>query len=94
MPDHLAEARGAVGSFLSSQLLMTEMQRAARRLDVAPVGVQGALGEILLLLPSLESFPLAGRIPGESLRALDALHIAAAIESGVFIHEGRFGLWQ
>jgi len=82
MLDHLAEVRGAGGSFISSQLLMTEMHRAARRLDVTPVGVQDALGEILLLLPSLETFRLAGRIPGENLRALDALHIAAAIESG------------
>ena len=82
MLDHLAEVRGAGGSFISSQLLMTEMQRAARRLDVSPVGVQAALGEILLLLPSLETFRLAGQIPGENVRALDALHIAAAIETG------------
>jgi len=82
MLDHLAEVRGAGGSFISSQLLMTEMHRAARRLDVTPVGVQDVLGEILLLLPSMETFRLAGRIPGENLRALDALHIAAAIESG------------
>lgn len=82
MLDLLTEVQEGGGNFVSSHLLATEMHRAAARLGVTPAGVQDALDELLLLLPREETFRLAGRIPGQHLRSLDALHIAAAIECG------------
>lgn len=83
MLDHLAEVQGSGGQFIASQLLVTELNRAARRLSVTSAAVNDALGEISLVLPTAQTYSLAGRIPGESLRSLDSLHLAAAIETHV-----------
>lgn len=79
--DHLARVQGSGGRFVSSQLLVTEINRAARRLDVTSAAVNDAIGEIDLVLPTAQTYSLAGRLPGPSLRSLDALHIASAIET-------------
>lgn len=83
MLDHLDDVQSEGGRFTSSQLLATELHRAGHRLGVGMGGIADALREIDLVLPSQETFLLAGRLPGDGLRSLDALHLAAAIEAGV-----------
>lgn len=82
MLDHLAKIQNAEGTFASSYLLATELERTGRRLGVTRASINDALREIDLLGPTEDTFQLAGRLPGENLRSLDALHIAAAIETG------------
>lgn len=82
MLDHLEFVGAQSGRFVSCYLLATELNRSAVRLRVSPKGVFDALCEVTLLMPSSSTFDLAGRLPGENLRSLDALHVASAIESG------------
>lgn len=81
MLDHLAEVQGSGGIFISSHLLATELYRTGRRLDVTSRGINDALREIDLVLPSADTYRLAGRLPGGRLRTLDALHLASAMEA-------------
>lgn len=81
MLDHLAEVQGVGGRFASSHLLATELHRAGRRLGVTTAGINEALREVDLILPTEQTYRLAGRLPGETLRSLDALHLASAIEA-------------
>lgn len=81
MLDLLAAVQADAGTFVSSQLLVTELHQSGRRLGVTIRGIDEALGEIELLMPTAETFRLAGRLPG-SVRSLDALHLAGAIEAG------------
>lgn len=78
--DHLEAVRRVGGRFTSSHLLVTELQRAGRRLGVTTAGLNDALGEIDLVMPTEQTYRLAGRLLGPSLRSLDALHLASAIE--------------
>lgn len=80
--DHVELVKSTQGRFVSSHLLATELRRAAIRLHVPLEGVLDALGEVELVLPDRSTFDLAGSLPGDALRSLDALHVAAAVESG------------
>ncbi|KAA1380266.1 type II toxin-antitoxin system VapC family toxin [Aeromicrobium fastidiosum] len=82
MLDHLTAVQTAGGRFASSQLLATELLRAGGRLGVNAAGIDDALAEIDLVLPTAQTYRLAGRLPGASLRSLDALHLATALETG------------
>lgn len=82
MLDHLAHVQETGGRFVASHLLVTEMVRAGNRLGVTTAGVNDALREIDLVLPTAQTYRLAGRLQGPSLRSLDALHLASAIETG------------
>ncbi len=66
----------------SSQLLRTEALRAARRLGVTDEAVEEVLAGISLILPSAATFGVAGGLEPQSLRSLDALHLATALELG------------
>ena len=68
-------------SLWSSQLLRTEALRAASRLDISNDDVEIALESVSLILPSVATFYTAGHLP-HSLRSLDALHLATALEMG------------
>lgn len=81
MLDHLTEIQGSGGRFVASHLLVTELSRAARRLDATSAAVNHALAEIDLVLPTAQIYRLAGQLPGASFRSLDALHLASAIET-------------
>jgi predicted nucleic acid-binding protein len=81
MLDHLAEVQGTGGRFVASHLLVTELSRAARRLEVTSAAVNDAIGEVDLVLPTAQTYALAGRLPGPTLRSLDALHLATALET-------------
>jgi uncharacterized protein len=70
------------GPAWSSQLLHTEASRAATRLGIATEVVDDALASVTLVLPSATTYYAAGRLPPPTLRSLDALHLAAAMELG------------
>ncbi len=66
----------------SSHLLRTESLRAAARLGVDRERVDDALAAIALVLPSASTYLHAGLVDPPSLRSLDALHVASALELG------------
>jgi uncharacterized protein len=69
---------------VSSVLLETELRRAARRSRRLDQSMVSALLETIALHelpPAL--FGAAGRLPGEHLRSLDALHLASAMQLDV-----------
>jgi len=66
----------------SSQLLLTEAMRSAERLGVDNGDVLGALETVSLMMPSAQTFFVAGQLKPSSLRTLDALHLASALELG------------
>jgi predicted nucleic acid-binding protein len=67
----------------SSQLLLTESMRSAGKLGIDRDVVFEALESVSLVLPSVETFYTAGEIGETSLRSLDAIHLATALEMGV-----------
>jgi len=69
-------------SLWSSQLLRTESLRAARRLALSDDDVETALESVSLITPSVATFYTAGHLAPTSLRSLDALHLATALEMG------------
>ena len=66
----------------SSQLLRTEAIRAGSRLGIDAEVIEDALETVSLVLPSVATFFVAGQLPPPSLRSLDALHLATAMEIG------------
>ena len=66
----------------SSQLLRTEARRAGARLGVDVDVLEDALETVSLVLPSAATFFVAGAVAPPSLRSLDALHLATALEIG------------
>ncbi len=79
----LCEALATAGEpLVSSALLETELRRAGIRLDVDPAAVVRTLDRVALLDPDRALFHEAGILPGEHLRSLDAVHVAAAVRAG------------
>lgn len=70
------------GPVWSSQLLQTEARRAGERLGVPRRSVDDALDMVSLVSPNASTFRVAGDLPPASLRSLDALHLATALELG------------
>ena len=67
----------------SSLLLETELRRAAARMDTIPQSdISEFLESIELVALTQAAFRLAGQLPGETLRSLDALHLTAALLGG------------
>jgi predicted nucleic acid-binding protein len=69
-------------SIWSSQLLHTEALRASVRLQIQSDVVEDALETISMVLPSVTTFYVAGRLGPTNLRSLDAVHLATAMELG------------
>lgn len=63
-------------------LLETEVRRAARRMGVSQSSVTEMLAGITLHDVTPGTFRQAGALPGDHLRSLDALHLAAALRLG------------
>lgn len=66
----------------SSHLLHTEALRAGARLGIGIDIIEDALESVSMVLPSVTTFFTAGRLSPLSLRSLDALHLATALEIG------------
>jgi predicted nucleic acid-binding protein len=73
---------GTHGPIWSSQLLHTEALRAGVRLGIATEAIEAALETVSTVLPSAATFYVAGRLHPLTLRSLDALHLATALEIG------------
>ncbi|NNN19511.1 MAG: type II toxin-antitoxin system VapC family toxin [Acidimicrobiaceae bacterium] len=81
-------------SIWSSHLLHAEALRAGARLGISSDIIEDALDTVSLVLPSSTTFFDAGRLPPTTLRAIDALHLAAAMEigddlEGIVAYDGR-----
>lgn len=63
-------------------LVETEVRRAARRVGVSQAAVTEMLHSITLHDVTPGTFREAGALPGDHLRSLDALHLAAALRLG------------
>jgi predicted nucleic acid-binding protein len=66
----------------SSQLLVTEVLRAASRRTLDLTAGDELLDRITLVLPSQATFRRAAELRPPQLRSLDALHLASALELG------------
>lgn len=66
----------------SSQLLGVEAHRGARRARLTPATVDAELDKVTLVLPTEATFNAARSVGSANLRALDALHLASALELG------------
>lgn len=82
--EHSAALRAEVATRdpWSSLLLDTEAHRAARRLGLDAAAVEEALRSVTLVTPALTTYASARGVGPDSLRTLDALHLAAALELG------------
>jgi predicted nucleic acid-binding protein len=78
----------------SSHLLVTEATRAGERLGIPREAVEAALDTVSLVLPAETTFHRAAVLPPPTLRSLDAVHLATALElgedlEGVVSYDGR-----
>lgn len=82
--DHSVALRAALEGLdlWSSTLLDVEAHRAARRLGIEREAVVEALEAITLVIPGDTTFATARRVGPDTLRTLEALHLAAALELG------------
>lgn len=70
-------------SVTSSELLRTELLRTVRRFrPEASTQATELIRSITLTTPTVSTYELAARLEPRSLRSLDALHLAAALELG------------
>jgi predicted nucleic acid-binding protein len=68
---------------VSSDLARTELMRAVRRVDPnLATQARAVLDSITLIRLATSTFEAAGRIDPATLRSLDALHVAIALELG------------
>lgn len=67
---------------VSSDLLRTELSRVALRLGDATNRADAILAGIIVLPVTTTTFEAAGTLEPASLRSLDALHLAAALDLG------------
>lgn len=69
--------------WIASDLHRTELRRAAARAGGrAPARAERLLSEVDIIVVTAEVFDAAGRLVPETLRSLDALHVAAAQQLG------------
>jgi len=78
------EREEAGDAIVSSDVLRTEVIRVARRAgdDALPGTVVSLLDRIAIIQIDAAVFQRAGYVGSPSLRSLDALHVAAALELG------------
>ncbi|MDR0284566.1 MAG: PIN domain-containing protein [Propionibacteriaceae bacterium] len=65
---------------VSSDLLETELGRVAIRCGIPGGDVAAILARFSLATPDRSTFRQAARLPHPTLRSLDALHLAAALD--------------
>jgi len=82
--DESEDLRAAVADadLWSSTLLDIEAHRAARRLGVDRSRVTEAIEVVTLVFPAETTFATARTVGPDTLRTLDALHLATALELG------------
>ena len=82
--EHSDQLRSTLGGapVWSSTLLDVEAHRAGPRLGVGRAAVSDTLEWVSLIFPTETTFAVARDIGPDTLRALDALHLASALELG------------
>ncbi len=65
----------------SSLVLEMELRRLAHRFAIAQERVSDLLDRFDVVEPDALTYRTAGLLPGEHLRSLDALHVAAALQA-------------
>lgn len=75
---HLDDLEESTTTF-SSTLLETELRRVAVRLAIPQASASEVLSRVSLVEPNRSLFREAGLLPGDTLRSLDALHLATAL---------------
>jgi predicted nucleic acid-binding protein len=82
--EHSSDLRAALAqdNVWSSSLLDVEAHRAGRRLGLPANVVTDHLDAVTIFMPGERTFAAARDIGPETLRTLDALHLAAALELG------------
>ena len=82
--EHSSDLRAALAedNVWSSSLLDVEAHRAGRRLGLPADVVTDHLDAVTIFMPGERTFAAARDIGPETLRTLDALHLAAALELG------------
>jgi uncharacterized protein len=78
---HLLMAKAEGHHLVSSMLIETELRRAGFRLGIAVADIESELSKLDIISLDDSTFVRAGNFPDPLLRSLDALHLAAAIES-------------
>jgi uncharacterized protein len=87
--------RAAERDLVSSDLLRTELKRVALRLGDGTRRAEAILAGIIVLPVTTTTFETAGTLEPASLRSLDALHLAAALDLGdeldaILTYDDRF----
>ena len=72
----------AADSLVSSILISTELHRVAQRAGLDHGAVNEMLDRLDLVSADDQVFTVAGLLPGDNLRSLDALHLATALQVG------------
>ena len=73
---------GGDADLVSAFLLETELRRMATRTGIPQTAVTDVLSRLALMDMDRSVFREAGLLSGASLRSLDAIHIAAALQAG------------
>lgn len=73
---------GADTEIVAALLMETELRRMATRVGIPQTAVSDLLARLAMIEMNRNLFREAGMLPGNNLRSLDALHIAAALQSG------------
>lgn len=81
LADFVEAARDEGDVFVSSQLLGTVLHRLGVRIGLERAAVETALDQMALILPDPATYRLAGLLSGATLRSLDAVHIATALDA-------------
>ena len=82
LTNFLQEASAKERRIQSSALLETELRRLAVRQGFAQADVTVIIERLEIIDVDRACFRQAGLLPGESLRSLDAVHVAAALRGG------------
>ena len=66
--------------FVSSSLLVTEVLRMAERYHIDRLLAFSTLSQVNLVLPEMSVYRAAGLLSGDTLRTLDAIHVAHCLD--------------
>ncbi len=85
-------ARGEGHRVVSSILLETELRRAGHRYGIDTTIIDHELAKLAIISAADSTFVRAGAFVDPTLRSLDALHVAAAVECGattIYTYDSR-----
>ena len=77
--EYLRQLETEAGRVVSSSLLETELRRAAIRYGAPQTTATAVLDRVDVFDLTRSNYTSAGILPGDHLRALDAIHVAAAL---------------